>query len=289
MKSRFLKSAVNFAWLSLASLASGAVYSTDFESLPYGDITGQDGWAVNATATDSYKPGEIINGFGNPVWGAKSAQIGYSTGLSVPKVYVSRTYPGGGSTPLLGTVGNANATFKSFFLLVDSRSNASIPPSPATDAVRDKFGFRLEDGAGKNLFSFILEPYAQVEFPESDTAFHYMSWSTGTATPVVIFPGPPRLSTEEGKYYELSVTFSAATGNDVAFSAMIGGSSFNGVIPDANTASIATFGAFWETSNAASPGSNYMQFDNLSLIPEPSSALLGLLGASFALVRRRWD
>lgn len=287
MKSRFPRFTVHFVWLSLASFASGAVYSTGFESLQLGDITGQDGWTVNATTPDAYKPGEIISGFGISPWGVKSAQIGYSTGLSVPKVYVSRTYPGGGSTPLLGTVGSANATFKSLFLLVDSTSTASDPPSPLTDAVRDKFGFRLEDGAGNNLFSFILEPDTQHPTPETDTVFHYMSWSTGTSAPVVIFPGPPRLALEEGSYYELSVTFAPATGNDVAFSATIGGSPFSGVIPNASTASITTFGAFWETSNAASPGSNYMRFDNLSLVPEPSSSLLGLVGAALAFVRRR--
>jgi len=85
------------------------------------------------------------------------------------------------------------------------------------------------------------------------------------------------------------VTFSAAAGNDVAFAATVGGSAFNGIIPNAASSGIATFGAFWETSNPTNPGSNHMMFDNLSLVPEPSAALLGLLGASFALVRRRRD
>jgi hypothetical protein len=58
-----------------------------------------------------------------------------------------------------------------------------------------------------------------------------------------------------------------------------------GVVPDGD---IVEFGAFWQpTSSFEDPGSNYMLFDNVNLIPEPSSALLGLLGASFAFLRRR--
>ena len=35
------------------------------------------------------------------------------------------------------------------------------------------------------------------------------------------------------------------------------------------------------------PGSNMLIFDGVSLVPEPSSMLLGLLGTSLAFVRRR--
>lgn len=289
-KPQTLLSSACLCWLALGAPANGAVYSTDFDSFTDGNIAGQDGWAVNATTLDSFKPGEIIPSFGYAPWGSKSATIGYSTGLSVPKVFVSRTYPGGATTPLVPSGGGPNTTFRTLFYLVDSISTASNnPPAPVTDAVRDKFGFRLEDPAGNNLFSFTLEPDTQEALPENDLAFHYMSWSTGTNAPVVVFPGPPRLATEEGKFYDLVVTFAAAAGNDVAFTATVGGSSFTGTIPNAAGAGIATFGAFWETSNPTNPGSNYMLFDNLSVVPEPSTALLGLLGASFALVRRRRD
>ena len=285
-----LLSSASLAWISLAALADGAVYSTNFDSFSDGNIAGQDGWAVNATTLDSFKPGEIIPSFGYSPWGSKSATIGYSTGLSVPKVFVSRTYPSGGTTPLLPSGGGPNTTFRTDLYLVDSNSTVSTPSVP-TDAVRDTFGFRLEDSSHNNLFSFILTPDSQVEFPESDKVFHYASWSTGTNAPVNIYPVPPQKATEEGYFYDLVVTFSAASsGNDVAFAATFGGQSFNGIIPDAATSSgIATVGAFWEPSDATNPGSNYMLFDNLSLVPEPSAALLGLLGASCVLVRRRRD
>lgn len=277
----------SLALLSLAVTSKGATYTTDFNSFTWGDIDGQDNWSVDTTSSNLAPPGMVEDASGSPPYGAYWANIGYSTGLSQEDVYVSHTYTGADSTPLVGSV---NASFSSLFTIIDSSSKATFPLVPATqvlDAVRDKFGFRLENAAGDNLFSFILTPTAQVPNPENIQAFHYMSWSTGTNLPVEIWDGPLHPAIYEGGSFTLNVAFAPGAGNSVNFSANVGSLLFTGNIPNANTESIKTVGAFWDTSNAANPGSNFMAFDNLSLVPEASTSLLGLLGASVALMRRR--
>lgn len=279
----------SLALLSLAVTSKGATYTTDFNSLSWGDIDGQDNWSVDTTSYDllSTAPGVIEDASGIPPYGAQWANIGYATGLSQEDVYVSHTYAGSDSTPLVGSV---NASFSSFFTIIDSNSKATLPLAPSTqisDAVRDKFGFRLENTAGDNLFSFILTPTAQVSNPEGVQAFHFMSWSTGVGPEVEVWNGAIHPSVYEGGAFTFNLAFAPGAGTSVDFTAHVGSLYFTGNIPNANTESIKTVGAFWDTSNAAHPGSNFMAFDNLSLVPEASTSLLGLLGASVALMRRR--
>jgi hypothetical protein len=270
----------SFALLSIAaaiiaSSAQGAVYNYNFESFVPGNIHGQQGWEVDATGDSN--PGAIVGTFG--FWGSRAASIGWSTGLSKPSVYVSHA----ASTPLLGTVGTPDATFSVLFQIYDSDSFNGTDPKAA---VRDVFGFRLEDGSGNNLFSLFFTPYDQDPTPENDTAYNTFSYSTG-AGPAIPVLNSPLVSAQEGQSYTFSLAFSPSGVNDVAFTGDISGDSFSGVLPGLATSTIGRFGAFWNTSDAAEPGSNQMLFDGVTLIPEPSSALLGLLGASLALVRRR--
>lgn len=258
---------------ALAATAFGSTYFTDFTGYSTAnDLAGQGGWVAN-------DPTANVTGLQNlgGEWGSRAAYIGYAT-PSINSVYVSHA----ASTPMVDTVGNVNGNFSALFRVIDSDSNGGLDSSN-----RDTFGFRLENAAGDNLFSFYLTPFAQNSSPETNNGFHTYAWSTGNNTPTVVLPG--FASAEAGApSYLFSVGFSQGAGTNVNFTASVGNQVFGGVIPNSNTEVIAKVGAFMNAyDTAATTGSNYMNFDNVSLVPEPSSALLGLLGASFALGRRR--
>ncbi|MES2922370.1 MAG: PEP-CTERM sorting domain-containing protein [Verrucomicrobiota bacterium] len=60
----------------------------------------------------------------------------------------------------------------------------------------------------------------------------------------------------------------------------------SGVLAGATGAEIIdTIAVQWDTSNGV--GGNSITIDNVSVVPEPTSALLGLLGSSFVFLRRR--
>ena len=298
MKRKFF---VSFPLTALVVMgaAQAGMYSTDFESFTLGDINGQDGWKVNATAgivTPQY-PGVVsaVTGpLGNP-FGTKSAVVGFVDELNLTgsDVYVSHKYTGGNSTPLLPGGGNPNTTFTALFQIFDSVSTYS-----AGSKQRDQFGFRLQNAAGANLFSLIFTPYDQDPTPETDTEYNTFSWSTGTGIPTQVLNSPLVAAAElQSYFFNIAFLQDPFNVNSVIFSAAIGGpggsSVFGGSLPGLAAEQIVEFGAFWKGNpptnpfNAADPGSNYMVFDAVSLVPEPSAALLGLVGMSLVLVRRR--
>ena len=130
-----------------------------------------------------------------------------------------------------------------------------------------------------------MNPTTQVSDPQNQTEYNSYSWSTGAGAPTVALAGR---GSHEDYAYTLTINFFNAGGGDVGFNADVNGDAFSGVIPGGASQSIANFGAVWDTfAGKTAPGSNFMVFDSVNLVPEPSSALLGLLGASFAFVRRR--
>lgn len=261
---------------TFAGSAHGTVFSTDFQSgYTLGDMQGQGGWVCSDPTPDaSY----IVNA-GGGVFGSRSATLGFVSPLANDNVYLSHSV----STPLIG--GGVDASFGVTYNLQDSDSGYG--PGAAN---RDTFGFRLENGSGANLFSFFLTPTTQVPDPENSTEYCALSWSTGAGAPTVVLAP---LKSAEGNNYTFTVSFYDAGGGVVGFNASVGAGNvnndFSGVLgAGTTTESVANLGAFWNTyAGKTAPGSNLLIFDNVSLVPEPSSALLGLLGASFVFVRRR--
>lgn len=260
---------------SVASVASGAVFMFDFESYSVADLNGQDNWIVNDVTADT----SAVLAMNNLTWGSSQAgSIGFVAPVIQSSPYVSHVV----DTPLVGSV---NATFSVLFQVVDSDSGWG-----AGAEARDEFGFRLEDGSGNNLFSFFLTPFDQDAAPENDTEYNLYSWSTGAGpiNPVLRGPIPEPESSQELFAYNLTVAFSPSGINDVAFDADVNGTHFYGTLAGQSAASIKNLGAFWNPLNGPSdPGSNYLVFDGVTLVPEPSSALLALLGVSAGLLRRR--
>jgi len=255
---------------AFAGSSHATVYIDNFNSgYVVGDMNGQNGW-VSSDPTADVGYVQVLGGS----WGAHSASIGFVSPILNDNVYLSHA----ASTPLIGD--GVDASFSAKFQVVDSVSDYG-----GGSEARDKFGFRLESTTGANLFTFFLNPTSQVADPENQTEFNSYSWSTGAGAPTVALAG---LGSEETYAYTLTVNFFYAGGTNVGFNADINGSGFSGVIPGGATQSIGSFGAIWNTlNNHTAPGSNFMVFDNVSLIPEPTSGLLGLLGASFVFVRRR--
>lgn len=246
--------------LATFSAAHAATYSTDFTGFTLNQpVAGQDDWMIDDPTPDaSY----IMSVTG---WG-RVATLGYVFPLNNSSVYLSHA----ANTPLVG------ATFSVKFQVQDSTNDG-----PA----RDTFGFRLENGSGQNLFSFYLNPYDQDADPEDDYAYHTFAWSSSSTAPTVLLPG---VAAEETKAYTLTVAFALSGANDVTFTGDVNGSAFSGVIPGLAAESIQELGAFWTPLNGPEdPGTNFLIFDNISLVPEPSAALLGLAGISLSIIRRR--
>ncbi len=259
---------------SFASVASGAVFMFDFESYSVTDLAGQDSWVIN----DATPATSSVLAMNNLTWGSSRAgSVGFVSPVIATSPYVSHAV----DTPLVGSV---NATFSVLFQVVDSDSGYG-----AGAEARDQFGFRLEDGSGNNLFSFFLSPFDQDPAPEGDTEFNLYSWSTGAGPINQVLQDPgDTWSSEEDHAYTLTVAFSPSGMSDVAFDADVNGKHFYGTLPGQSAASIKELGAFWNPLNGPTdPGSNFLVFDGVNLVPEPSAALLALLGASAGLVRRR--
>lgn len=270
---------------TFAGAAHGSVFSTQFltsEGYTLGDLNGQNGWLSNSATIppDSY-PGAIVALANGPVFGTRAGRIGWAAPLNQDNVYVYH----GTDTPLIG--GGVDAAFSSTFMVQNSDSEYG----PGAEN-RDTFGFRLEGDSNSNLFSFFLTPTTHPAQPELESpAYYELSWSTGVGAPtVVLYP----LKALASSNYTFSVDFFYAGDGEVGFTAGVGTYSgtpqtFSGTLGAGTSGlSIKNLGATWDTYvDKDNPGSNLMVFDNVSLVPEPSSALLGLLGASFLFVRRR--
>lgn len=269
MQSKFL-----IPLLLCPALASAAIFSTDFTGYAIGDINGQDGWTLNDATPEA---GAIIALGG--VWGSgsRAATLGYVSPVIEPTVFLSHA----SATPLLSG-GSPDTTFKVMFQVEDSDSGYG-----AGAEARDIFGFRLADASDNTLWSLYLTPFDQDPTPESDTAFHTFSWSTGN-DPATNVLTSPLVSAEETYAYHLTVTFAPSGANDVAFNADINGAAFSGIIPGQASNTIDRVGAFWTPLNGPTdPGSNFLTFDQLSVVPETSSAMLGLLGVTGLMLRRK--
>ncbi len=256
-------SALSFALLSVPALHA-AGYSTNFNSpgspgFALGTIDGQNGWVVSDPGT--LNSGTIATSF--LLSGGRAAYLGDS-GVTTGTVTVSHAV-----SQIM-----AGSTFTTDFGIQDSSND--LPE-------RDTFGFFFENAAGDNLFSLILDPRIQNANPEGTLAIHDLDWNSENT---VLTESP--YAVVEGAGWNISVTFSASGANDMAFNAILNGDVFSGVLLGMGGQTITKFGAFWTPTTAGGgEGDSSLGFDNISIVPEPSVALLGLLGVTGLLRRRR--
>lgn len=253
MNRSFLTLAATFA---LVGGSHASVIFDNFESYnsPGDDMNGKGGWTV------SNNSGNVPIILDNYTWDSstRSATVGGET-------------PGAGTVTSLShasTVPLVSLTPQSTYFQIETAYTESTGGDP-----RNEFRFVLTSGAN-NVLTLKFVPGAAGEYDvswDSDyVAGSFVTFGTLTANTSTQF----RLDT-------------FASGLDVGYSLSNAGSPVSsGILAGAlGTDVLNTFAVQWDTSNGI--GSNSITIDNVSLVPEPSSALLGMLGASFAFLRRR--
>jgi hypothetical protein len=162
--------------------------------------------------------------------------------------------------------------------------NFGLSPSSESFPGRDGFGFALRDSNDNNLFTISLVP---VDSALNDA---YQVRYTVGANPVLnaLDNLGQQMFIYLAGYYTLNFDFIPG-GADPTFSATVIGSNtktFTGIASGMGSLNVARVGAEWNTLNSPA-GSNALIFDNISLVPEPSSTLLAGLAALGLLRRRR--
>jgi hypothetical protein len=165
----------------------------------------------------------------------------------------------------------------------------SIPTFPN----RDVFAFTVRGASNENLLTIQLTPQgAQTPDPDLSLRIDQYSLASDFALSVSAPPSatPGNIGTlTEGQWSTLNVLFTPSGINDVAFDIKFQGvSAATGILTGAAGQSLGTYGMLWTPFDADDEGSNILILDDLSLVPEPSSALLlGLAGLGFMTRRRR--
>jgi len=245
------------ATFALVGSSHAAIILDNFNSYnePGDNMQGKGGWTVT---NDSVNVPVILDTF---TWDGsdRSATIGG----------VAPGGPGLTSLSNYSTVQLEGVTMRTAFEI-----ETAYTESTGLDP-RNNFQFILNSGV-HNLLTIRLEPDAAGQYSFSwDSEWVAGGFSTfGTLTAAT-----PTQFRFETWWNGSNVAYELTNAGLLVSDGVLAGT---GVSP---TAVIDTFSAQWDTSNGV--GSNSLTIDNVSLVPEPSAALLGLLGASFALVRRR--
>lgn len=231
-------------------------------------IAGKDGWTINDpdyNVTDTR--GLSYSNFLNSSLGA---QVGgyYAVPVANSSIYLSHA----------ATVGLQSSSFD-----VDFAIQASNEANPG----RDAFGFSFRGASNENLLTISFVPYTSPTYPLDDAyQVRYTVGALGTVN-AQDGNGDPMFMFHNG-FYSLELDFTP-NGANPTFSATLTGSNpqtFSGTATGLGASSIARVGAEWNL--VGDGGNNGLIFDNISLVPEPSSSLLiCLAGLGFVSRRKR--
>ncbi|GAA5117622.1 PEP-CTERM sorting domain-containing protein [Luteolibacter yonseiensis] len=260
--------------LALIASANAAVYRSDFNTLtstPSVEIAGQDGWSSTSSTTFLSHTVAWNNGTGTTT----AIAIGGTLDLS-DQTTVGLNHSYGEE---LG-----RTTTKFDFSFTDSTFVVGDPdPDANYVALRDTFAYSVYSGAA-NIFSVVFTPL-EVDPTVNPTAEWSMSYYVNGALGGSFF-----LEVEELGTYSLDLAFSKhgyQTAVDLVLNDGTNLFARNQTVDLDPVLTITSFGFDW-TSTEAGGGDNEMLIDNLSVVPEPSSALLaGLAGLAFVSSRRR--
>lgn len=260
------------AAFSLAGLSQAALLVDNFDGYTDGsNMNGQGPWNVsNGFATPGGEAIAIatISTFeGSPgaalIGGFTPTNTLLPTVLSSDPINVS-----------MFTVGFPTATFAMDFGFLDS-----------TGANRDDYRISLSSTGG-NLLTIDLTPAASVN------TFN-ISFSSDYFTGVTNWGTLDALDTLGNPYFQISFqTYTDGIGgmfyslNDVNSGVMSSGLLADGLLADTLLTDSIT-GLSISSITAGAAGDGFLVIDNVSVVPEPTSAMLGLLGASFVFLRRR--
>lgn len=259
------------AVVALLPASASAFLTATFPSGTYGpagtQIAGKDGWTL--TGDNLYNPLDD-NGstYSNYLDGSLSATIG--------GYYVTPASPGDlDATVSLNHTAVVGLQYLHFY--ADFAIQSSNEDSPG----RDGFGFSFKDASNNNLFTISLVPVASA----LNDAFQVRYTLGGDPQQNAKYGTEDMFIYHNGNYFvDLKFT---ENGDNPTFSATIIGSNtktFTGTATGMGSAQVETFGAEW---NVIDGGSNGLIFDDLNVIPEPSSSLLLCLAGLGLISRRR--
>jgi hypothetical protein len=154
------------------------------------------------------------------------------------------------------------------------RSSTNLAPGRDTFTV----GVSRAAAPGASLFDIVFSPAVSVGGVDT--------WEVGYGinSGNVIYTG---FVLNENAWYDVGLTFSGSSFS-FTFGNTVGSNTTTGTIAgfDGTTAGFGNLSFGWQKANATPYGDNYMLFDNVESIPEPSAPLLGGL-ASLLIFRRR--
>lgn len=276
MKKSFLTLGAAFA-LAGVSQAAGTWIIDNFDN--YTDGVNMNG----LTSAGSINTWAVTNGVATPGGEDISIATSYTFDLSTGAALIGGFDPTVAAPTVLSTAANI-AMFNTTTPIIGNPARFTIDFGflDSTDANRDDYSISLTSTGGGNLLTIDLTPSANVNT-------YNLSFSSDFFTGVVNWGTIDALDTFGSPYFSLEF----ATGSDG-----IGGMFYS--LKDLNNNTLMSDGALTGTAltddilgldisvdtNGAS-GDGFLVIDNVSLIPEPSSALLGLLGATLAFTRRR--
>jgi len=184
-------------------------------------------------------------------------------------------YAPGNATPVTLTM--ASSIFSS---VAGVSMDIALYGSSASDPGRDTFSIGVTDCSGAALITIVFAP---VVFVGGEARWE-VGYSVGTGT--VSYTG--RTFSPGPADYDIDVAFS---GSDFVFTYgnSLGVSSVGGTIAgyDGATNGLGDIKFVWTKSPTEAYGDNYMTFDNIAVVPEPTAAVLCGLAASVFLIRRR--
>ncbi|MBP7950088.1 MAG: hypothetical protein KA004_10560 [Verrucomicrobiales bacterium] len=273
---------ISFAMIASAALCTvGSALAASFTTGNFGayntntgeDLVGQQGW-TSPSYTDDLS---ISTGTGGSWNGNAAFRVG---GLYAQPPSMNTDINHSHADNLAGT------TFSVNFSIFNSQQaefyNGDIAniTDPAIFGGRDKFGWSIRDGSNNQLWRLAFEPATLADRME-------IVWYDPSNTRNTI-PPAPGWDIINGEAYTLNVTFTQS-GANATFAATLNSLSFGGTLTGQGAAQIADFGADYDVGggNTAAAGSNYMIFNQLTVIPEPTASVLAALGGLMLFGRRR--
>jgi hypothetical protein len=260
-----------------------AIYSNDFNSYAPGTfVNSLSGWNLEGASLSSVA---IISTSPFPfpaTSGGRAIHFGFQE-IDSTSAYL---YRNSGSSLVGNPLGYTE--FQAVFTVQDSVELFSDPPDPplpdGTGTPRDTFSFTFRGASDQNILTISLTPTAQSSDPDlPPNRTDQFSWTSDFAG------GNSNIgSLNEGQWSTLNVTFTPS-GADVEFSAKFQNVEFaSGTLVGAGSQILGEYGMVWDPLDPNNEGSNILIIDDLTLVPEPSSALLlGLAALGFVTRRRR--
>lgn len=248
------------ATLALVGGSHAALIVDNFESYSplSGTMNGQGGWTVtNGLELGTGDPVVIIDNYTWDPIGTQSATVGglQPTTAALTSLYHSASVPFVSATP-------QPTSFKFETAYTES-----------TNGFRNPFQFVLTASSG-NLLTIDLTPGAAGEY---DVVWSSAFFAGGTFGPLLA---------NTPTQFQLDLWWN---GSNVDYRLSNAGTPISGdaLVGASPTDTITGFAANWNSTIGGGVGNGSITIDNVSLVPEPTSAMLGLLGASFVFLRRR--